>query len=39
MEALHNFNKMTEGTNLPKLPVEEINNLIHSPTLEYLELV
>jgi uncharacterized protein len=38
MEALHNFNKMTEGTNLPKLPVEEINNLIHSPTLEYLEL-
>ena len=38
MDALYNFNKMTEGTNLPKLSVEEIHNLIHSPTLEYLEL-
>lgn len=38
MDALKNFNWMTEGTNLPKLSSEEIQNLIHSPTLEYLEL-
>jgi hypothetical protein len=38
MDALKNFNRMTEGTNLPKLAEEEIQNLIHSPTLEYLEL-
>jgi hypothetical protein len=38
MDALKNFNRMTEGTHLPKLAEEEIHNLIHSPTLEYLEL-
>lgn len=38
IEALNNFNQVTVGTNLPKLSVEEIYNLIHSPTLKYLEL-
>jgi predicted TIM-barrel fold metal-dependent hydrolase len=38
IEALRNFNKMAEGTNLPRLESEEIENLIHSPALEYLEL-
>lgn len=38
IEALRNFNKMAEGTNLPRLESEEIENLIHSPTLGYLGL-
>lgn len=33
IEALRNFNKMTEGTNLPRLEEEEIEKLILSPTL------
>lgn len=38
MEALRNINQITEGTALPRLTDLEIENLIHSPTLEYLEL-
>ena len=38
MDALTNFNRLTEGTNLPKLSEEEIQEIIHSPTLKYLEL-
>lgn len=33
MEALRSFNKMTEGTNLPRLEEQEIEDLIHSPSL------
>lgn len=36
--ALRDFNKMAEGTNLPRLTPEEIEGLIHSPTLKYLDL-
>ena len=39
IEALKNVNRMAEGTHLPTLSEEEIEKLIHSPTLEYLELV
>ena len=38
IKDLRNINKMAEGTNLPKLSVEEIEGLIHSPTLQLLEL-
>ena len=38
MESLRNFNTMTVNTNLPKLDPDEIDALIHSPTLKYLEL-
>jgi predicted TIM-barrel fold metal-dependent hydrolase len=38
IEALHNFNQMAIGTNMPKLSEEEIHSLIHSPTLKFLEL-
>lgn len=38
IESLLRFNRMTEGTNLPKLAEEEIQMIIHSPTLKYLEL-
>ena len=38
IESLRNFNKMAEGTNLPRLAPEEIEALIHSPTLQLLEL-
>jgi uncharacterized protein len=38
IEALNNFNQMTNGTNLPRLAAEEIAALINSPTLELLEL-
>jgi hypothetical protein len=38
MEALRSFNQIVAGTNLPKLSVEEIEALIHSPTLDLLEL-
>ncbi len=38
IDALQNFNRMAEGTNLPTLAAEEIEQLIHSPTLELLEL-
>jgi predicted TIM-barrel fold metal-dependent hydrolase len=38
IDALKNFNRMAEGTNLPRLSSEEIMALIHSPTLELLEL-
>ncbi len=37
--ALREFNRLTAGTNLPRLESEEIEQLIHSPTLELLELV
>jgi uncharacterized protein len=36
IDALRNFNRMVEGTNLPRLELAEIESLIHSPTLEYL---
>jgi uncharacterized protein len=38
IESLRNFNCMVSGTNLPKLTGEEIETLIHSPTLKLLEL-
>jgi uncharacterized protein len=38
IEALQNFNQMAVGTNMPRLSQEEIQNLIHSPTLKFLEL-
>lgn len=38
MESLRNFNQMTAGTNLPRLAAEEIESLIHCPTLQLLEL-
>jgi predicted TIM-barrel fold metal-dependent hydrolase len=38
IDALHNFNQMTDGTNLPRLEGAEIEFLIHSPSLEYLGL-
>jgi predicted TIM-barrel fold metal-dependent hydrolase len=38
IKDLRNINKMVEGTNLPKLSSEEIESLIHSPTLQLLEL-
>ena len=38
IESLHNFNHMAAGKNLPKLADEEIEMLIHSPTLKLLEL-
>jgi hypothetical protein len=38
LEALKSFNNMVTGTNLPRLSSEEIQILIHSPTLELLEL-
>lgn len=37
-DALRNFNRMVEGTNMPRLTEAEIENLIHSPTLQYLGL-
>jgi predicted TIM-barrel fold metal-dependent hydrolase len=36
--ALRNFNRLVEGTRLPRLESEEIEGLIHSPTLAYLGL-
>jgi predicted TIM-barrel fold metal-dependent hydrolase len=36
--SLRNFNQIVAGTNLPKLSDEEIEMLIHSPTLKFLEL-
>ena len=38
IDALRNLNRMAEGTNLPTLLPEEIEGLIHSPTLECLNL-
>src|SRR5204863_7334860 len=38
LESLRNFNNIVAGTNLPKLASEEIEMLIHSPTLDLLEL-
>ena len=38
IKALRDFNRLTAGTNLPTLAAEEIEQLIHSPTLELLEL-
>jgi len=36
--ALNNFNHIADGTHLPKLSEKEIHGLIHSPTLELLNL-
>lgn len=38
IQALRNFNTMAEGTNLPRLEEQEIENLIHRPSLECLGL-
>ena len=38
IDALRNFNKMVEGTNLPRLDAAEIESLIYSPTLTCLGL-
>ncbi len=38
IKDLRNINRMVEGTHLPKLSSEEIEALIHSPTLQLLEL-
>lgn len=38
IDALRNVNAMVAGTNLPTLATEQIENLIHSPTLQLLEL-
>ncbi len=38
IEALRNLNKMVEGTGLPRFEEQEIEDLIHSPTLQLLEL-
>jgi uncharacterized protein len=39
IDSLRDFNEIVAGTNLPKLTNEEIESLIHSPTLELLELL
>jgi predicted TIM-barrel fold metal-dependent hydrolase len=39
IESLRNFNQIVAGTNLPSLSQEEIEALIHSPTLQLLELL
>jgi uncharacterized protein len=36
--GLRNFNSIVEGTKLPRLTDEEIENIIHSPALERLGL-
>jgi hypothetical protein len=38
LDALRNINRMVEGTGLPRFTEEEIESLIHSPTLELLGL-
>lgn len=38
IQALRNFNRIVEGTNLPRLETGEIEALIHAPTLDYLGL-
>ena len=38
IESLRNFNNIVAGSNLPKLANEEIEQLIHRPTLDLLEL-
>jgi predicted TIM-barrel fold metal-dependent hydrolase len=38
MDGLRNINRIAEGTNLPRLAVEEIERLIYSPTLANLGL-
>ncbi len=38
LEALRNFNRITEGTSLPRLSQEEIEKIIKNPTLSYLGL-
>ena len=38
MQDLRKINQIVEGTNLPKLTSQEIETLIHSPTLQLLEL-
>jgi uncharacterized protein len=38
LDALKNFNRMTEGTGLPRLSPEEIGKITSNPTLSYLGL-
>ena len=38
IDALRNLNHLVQGTNLPTLAPEEIEGIIHSPTLRYLNL-
>jgi predicted TIM-barrel fold metal-dependent hydrolase len=38
IDSLKNFNQMAKGTNLPTLAQEDIEQLIHRPTLKLLEL-
>jgi uncharacterized protein len=38
IEGLRNFNRIVEGTNLPRLTAEEIEQIIYSPTLSALGL-
>jgi len=38
VEALHNFNQMVSGTNLPKLGSDDVDGLIHCPALKLLGL-
>jgi len=38
IEALRNFNKLVEGTNLPRLETQEVEGLIHGPALSHLGL-
>jgi len=38
MDGLRNLNKQVEGTNLPRLSADEVERLIHSPTLACLGL-
>lgn len=38
LEGLRNINQMVAGTNLPKLSTEEIEGIIHRPTLKLLGL-
>lgn len=38
IDALRNLNHLVQGTNLPTLLPEEIEGVIHSPTLRYLNL-
>jgi len=38
LQGLRNFNKLAQGTNLPRLEEEEIEKLIHAPALTFLGL-
>lgn len=38
VEGLHNLNKMVDGTNLPRLDLEQIELMIHRDSLQLLEI-